>query len=207
MSDSTVRTSMSDLIARVRRYIGDTGTPQMFEDSDIQDSADLYRRTVRYAPLRPGPTLKPGSLYDYLDYYASVGNWENDEVLTWVDFSVLTPATADRITGHWTFTNPPGPAGQAGQYPPVYVTGKYYDLFAASADLLENWAAQLATTAYDFTADGQSFRRSQIVGAKLTLAATYRRRAFATTTQARRSDLAGPRSTFSLGMGGPGDLT
>lgn len=192
---------MTDLIARVRRYIGDTASPQQFADSDIQDQLDQYRHVVRYAPLTPGPTLQPGALYDYLDYYASVGNWENDEVLSWVNFATLTPYTADRITGHWTFN-----LAAPGQYPPVYITGKFYDLWAAAADLLENWAAVTAATAYDFTTDGQSFKRSQLVSAKLGLAAQYRKRAMAHSTQVRRVDTEGAHTSFSLGMGGPGDV-
>lgn len=198
----TVRVSMSDLITRTRRYIGDpSGATQFFADQDVQDALDEHRYTVRYAPLIPGPTLQPGALYDYLDYYASVGNWENDELLSWTNFATLTPATADRISGHWTFALP-----APGQYPPVFITGKFYDLWATSADLLENWAAQVGATAYDFTSDGQSFHRSQLVTTKLKLAEQYRRRAMAGTTKARRSDLDGPYTTFSLGMGGPGDV-
>lgn len=199
------RSSMDDLIARVRKYIGDpAGASQQFSDLDIQNIADEHRFTVRYAFLRPGPTLKPGSLYDYLDYYADLGNWEADEVLSWVDFSTLTPLTADRINGHWTFTNTAGPAGQ---YPPVYITGKYYDLHAVAADLLEEWAASLASSAYDFTADGQSFRRSQLLTNLQNAAATHRRKAMALTAQIRRSDLEGVHQFFSTGEGGPGDVT
>lgn len=203
-----VRTSMADLIARVRRYIGDpnpppTGATMQFQDQDIQDQLDEHRFTVRYAPLLPGPTLVPGALYDYLDYYASPSNWESDEVLTWVDFSVITPTSADRISGHWTLPQ----STPAGVYPPVFITGKFYDVNAAAADLLDQWAAFLATTAYDFTSDGQTFRRSQIVAAKQQLAATYRRRAMATSSKARRHDLVGAHSVFSLGMGGPGDVS
>lgn len=198
-----VRTSMADLIARVRRYIGDpAGTSQYFADEDVQDQLDEHRFTARYAPLMAAPTLQQGALYNYLDYYASVGNWESDEQLTWVNFATLTPATADRISGHWTFDLP-----APGEYPPVYITGKFYDLNATAADLLEQWAAFLASTTYDTTADGLTFRRSQIVSAKQQLALTYRRKAMATSTRTRRTDLGGAYSPFSLGMGGPGDVS
>lgn len=198
---SPIRSSMADLIARARTFIGDTATPQTFTDDIVQDALDRYRHTVRYAPLIPGPTLQPGSLYDYLDYYASQGNWENDEILSWVNWATLTPATSDRITGHWTFSLP-----APGQYPPVYITGKFYDVFAAAADLLENWAALMAATAYDFSSDGQSFKRSQLVQGKLMLAKVYRQRAMATSHRTMRSDINAAHNTFSLGMGGPGDV-
>lgn len=203
-----LRATMSDLIARTRRYIGDPNPPAsggalQFQDQDIQDQLDLHRFEVRYAPLRPGPTLQPGALYDYLDYYASVGNWENDELLSWVNFATLTPTTADRISGHWTLPQGSNPAGV---YPPVYITGHFYDLWAAAADLLENWAATMAASAYDFSSDGQSFKRSQLVTAKITLAQQYRRKQMATSHSVRRADSAGPHTPFSLSTGGPGDV-
>jgi hypothetical protein len=58
-----------------------------------------------------------------------------------------TPSTADYTTGRWTFND-----SQMG----VYLTGWAYDLYAASADLLEAWAAKVSVE-FDFTADGSSF--------------------------------------------------
>ena len=199
------RSSMDDLIARVRRYIGDpAGASQQFSGLDLQNLCDEHRFTVRYAPLRPGPTLKQGALYDFLDYYADMGNWESDAVITWVDFSILAPATSDLINGHWTFTNTNGPAGQ---YPPVYITGKYYDLHAVAADALEEWAASLASSAYDFTADGQSFRRSQLLTNLQKAADLHRRKQLVVSTPVYRGDMSFAHPEFSLGQGGPGDVT
>lgn len=199
------RTSMDDLIARVRKYIGDpAGASEQFSGLDIQNICDEHKFIVRYATLRPGPTLQPGSLYDYLDYYADLGNWEANEALSWVDFSTLTPLTADRINGHWTFSNNAGPAGQ---YPPVYITGAYYDLHAVAADLLEEWAASLAVNSFDFTADGTTLHRSQRVTMLQKAADIHRRKQLATTALIRRSDLAGVHQFFSTGEGGPGDVT
>ena len=197
------RSSMDDLVARVRKYIGDpAGATQQFSGLDIQNLCDEHRFTVRYAPLRPGPTLSQGALYNFLDYYADMGNWEADAQLTWVDFSVLTPATSDLINGHWTFQ-----LAAPGQYPPVYVTGKYYDLHAVAADLLEEWAASLAISAYDFTADGQSFRRSQRLANLYKAADMHRRKQLVVSTPVYRGDMSDSHPEFSLGQGGPGDVT
>lgn len=197
------RASMDDLIARVRKYIGDpAGAAQQFNGLDLQNLCDEHRFTVRYAPLRPGPTLSQGALYDYLDYYADMGNWESDCVLTWVDFSVLTPATSDLINGHWTFVKP-----APGQYPPVYITGKYYDLHAVAADALEEWASSLAASAYDFTADGQSFHRSQLPANLYKAADVHRRKQLVVSTPTIRGDMSTAHPEFSLGQGGPGDVT
>ncbi len=198
-----VRDSMGDLITRVRRYIGDSASAtQQFDDQAIQDVMDEHRFTVRYAPLRPGPTLQQGALYNFLDYYADMGNWESDAQLTWVDFTVLTPATSDLINGHWTFSMP-----APGQYPPVYITGKYYDLHAGAADLLEQWAASLAVTAYNFSADGQSLQRNQIVQNLYNAANMHRRKQLAVSVPTHRGDMATAHPAFSLGQGGPGDVT
>lgn len=198
-----VRASMSDLIQRVRRYMGDPASAsQHFTDQDVQDACDEHRFTVRYAPLRPGPTLTQGALYNFLDYYADMGNWESDAQLTWVDFSVLTPVTSDLINGHWTFSKP-----APGQYPPVYITGKYYDLHATAADLLEQWAASLAITAYNFSADGGNFQRGQIVANLYKAADQHRRQALVVSVPTHRGDMATAHPAFSLGQGGPGDVT
>ena len=197
------RATMDDLVTRTRRYIGDPASAtQQFSNLDIQNVLDEHRFTVRYAPLRPGPTLLGGALYNFLDYYASVGNWESDALLSWVDFRTLTPTLSEPIEGHWAFTmSPPG------QYPPVYITGKYYDLHAAAADLLEQWAATLAPTTYNFAADGRSFQRGTIITTLLDLAHIHLMKAYATSHTVIRSDIAGTHPAFSLGSGGPGDVT
>lgn len=203
-----VRSSMADLITRTRRFIGDpVSATQHFADTDIQDALDDgHQFVVRYAPLRPGPTLQPGGLYDFLDYYSDVGNWESDEQLTWVDFSVITPTTSDRIAGHWVVPQ----QTPVGVYPPLYITGKFYDLHGAAADLLEQWAASLATTTYNFSADGASFSRGKIVDSLMALANTHRAKQMATSHRVRRTDVAGAMGetgVFPLDAGGPGRLS
>lgn len=76
-----------------------------------------------------------------------------------------------------------------GDGPPVYLVGKTFDVYAAAADLLESWAAKVKT-AYDFTADGASFSRSQQVAALLSLAGDYRRRQRSLTALQVRGDIA-----------------
>lgn len=203
-----IRSSMEELFQRVRRdlpAICNTQTPTTqpgyISDQAIQDVLDAHRFTVRYAPLRAAPTLTSGALYNYTDYYADVGNWEADETLTWVNFATVTPATSDRISGHWTFALP-----APGQYPPVYITGKYYDVEYALYDLLQQVIANLALTTYDFTADGATFRRGTIITTLQTLAETHLRKAMATDHHVRRAGASGSYAPFSLSSGGPGDI-
>ncbi len=178
-----VRASMAEVISRLRAMIGDpAGASQVWDDQTIQDYLDRWQGIARYAPLRPEPTYAPGGVVEYLDYYADRGDWEADEKLYSSTYAELAPAASDRLTGRWTFA--------ASQVPPVYIVGKSYDLYGASADLLEAWAAREALS-FDFEADGQTFRRSQKREALLTLAREYRRQQRPLRVGVVRSDAVG----------------
>lgn len=165
---------MGELIKRLRLLIGDAaGSEQVFEDIELQDALDVRRETFRYLELVDEPTINPGGgLTDasYIDYYAqrervALGNWEDDVKLYDNTYTVLTPTSADLITGHWQFAS--------GQRPPVYLIGKSYDLYRAAVELLDAWIAK-EKGRYDFSADGQSFKESQKVDHLQALAARYR---------------------------------
>lgn len=201
---------MTQLITRVRLLIGDpAGASQQFADQDVQDTLDESRDDLRYEPLLIAPSLvntaSTGNQAStiFADYYSKYQWWEQDVVLqgyengqAWV---VLTPLASDYITGHWqfdsttVFVNGTVP----GQLPPIFATGKVYDVHTASADLLELWAATLAG-AYDIAVDGQNLRRSQLMQAKLNLAQIYRRKAKPRIARLDRSDVAGPVSAHRM---------
>ncbi len=184
-----VRSTMVDLIARIRLMIADPqGGSQFFEDQDIQDYLDEHRADIRYEPLTIAPSIVNAASTGnqaaviFADYYSNYKWWESDAVLQGVNIPtnaawiVLSPVTSDYITGHWTFENNVFVSGTApGQYPPVFATGKVYDRYATAVELLEFWAASLAG-AYDVTVDGQSMRRSQLMTAKLAMADQYKRK-------------------------------
>lgn len=175
---------MSALIGRVRLLIADpAGASQQFQDQDIQDTLDASRMNIRYAVLRPQPTLQWSGVYNYTDYYADVDWWEDDIQLVDSAFNTLTPATTDNITGHWTFVKSPN-----GQLPPVFIVGKYYDTYAAAANLLEMWAAAWARN-YSFATEGNSFSRNQATQNMLALAAQYRKQARPRKTLLTRDDI------------------
>lgn len=197
-----VRSSMSQLIARTRLMISDpAGGSQQFADQDIQDTLDVYRNDLRYEGEMIAPTIANTASTNnvasviFADYYSRWQWWESDVVLQGVNISTqaswvtLTPVASDYIVGHWQFELTPFVNGTVpGQYPPVFATGKVYDLYAAAADLLEFWAATL-TGAYDVTVDGQTLRRSQLMSQKLTLAALYRRKALPHNITMTRTDV------------------
>ena len=174
------RPSLASLISRVRTLIDDNASTKTFTDDEVQAALDNWRTDVRYLVLTPAET-RTASGVEYRDYYAPVGDWESDVALYDGTYAVVTPATSDYQTGHWTFTNSTGP--------PVYLVGKTFDVYATAADLLESWAAKVKL-AFDFTADGASFSRSQQVAALLQLAADYRRRQRSVTALQVRGDVA-----------------
>lgn len=191
---------MNALIARVSLYINDP-TNATFTQQTVQDELDRTRQIVRYEQLTPAPDIVPPASgtapaqFDWATYVSRFTEWEADEVLQGnlpggISWQLLTPLTSDELTGRWTFdvTLPTISTNIPGQLPPVFIVGKFYDSYLAAAALLEMWAAQLAD-AFDFTSDGQNFRRSQRFQQKLALAREYRMRAKPMTAQIIRRDL------------------
>lgn len=181
-----LRPTMSLLINQVRTKIGDPkGANQQFDDSTVQDILDRYRTDVRYEPLQIAPGFVnasggPQAQYVFADYYSRFSFWESDVVIqgndvnTHAPWIVLTPLNSELLVGHFQFELDVFNTGTfPGQWPPVYATGKVYDPYMASADLLEMWALALSTK-YDVTVAGQSFRRSQMAEFKLKMAQQYR---------------------------------
>lgn len=207
-----VRSSMSDLIAKIRTMIFDpAGSSQHFLDQDIQDYLDENRDDIRYEGLTIAPSIVSNSNTGntpqtiFADYYSKYGYWENSVTLQGTDTSgnpwkVLTPVSSELLldTAHWQFeANVYGTGTVPGQLPPLFATGSIYDCFRAAAELLDIWAASLAG-AYDVTVDGQSLRRSQLMTAKLALAEMYRRKAKPKMSKMVREDVRAPISSKKI---------
>ena len=164
---------MAALIERVRLMVGDpvvAGTPptSVFTDQQIQDALDQHRTDVIQARLIPRAKLTANGA-QWLDYQARWGFWEADLVLEDRAFATLTPTTSDLLTAHWTFTT--------SQLPPVYITGKSYDIYGAAVEILEAWQVMNGGGDFDFSEDGQSFSLSQRGTGLASLANEYRRKA------------------------------
>lgn len=198
---------MADLIALIRQMIADpAGTSQQFQDIDIQNRLDASRDDIRYEGLAIATSIvnlnstANSASTIFADYYSKYQWWESDAVLqgqgpTGLPWIVLTPTAADYIVGHFQFETSVFTSGTVpGQLPPVFITGKVYDVNCAAADLLEFWAATLAGS-YDVTVDGQTLRRSQLMAAKLTMAQYYRKLAKPKIAKMSRHDALAPLST------------
>lgn len=191
-----LRSTMAGLITRVRLLINDPAGPsQVFADQDIQDTLDASREDIYNLAMKPQVTFS-GSDPIWVDYLTRQGDWEDDFVIKQYLTVVTTPVTNEPIAGHWHFA--------ATTLPPLYITGKIYDRYRAAADLLEMWAARL-TLSFDFTSDGQSFRRSQMHSQMLDMALHYRMKQRARTVNMFRNDI-NVTQTQDILSPGPHDL-
>lgn len=186
-----VRSTMASLITRVRLLINDvlpSGSGQIFADQDVQDVLDASRQDILNGVTIGKPTFS-GSTIQYLDYFTALGDWEDDATFKQYLTTVVSPSTSEPIAGHWKFAT--------STLPPIYITGKTYDIYRASADLLERWSARLVLN-FDFSSDGQSFRRSQAAPALMALAKSYRMQQRAFSINIQRSDLGGKANQTNL---------
>jgi hypothetical protein len=200
-----VRNSMWDLIGIVGLLVGDPNY-QQFTPQQYQDTLDRSREDVRYEDLALAPAIVNTTSttnqpqFIYADYYSQYEFWESDAIiqgyLNGAPWKVLTPTAAEWDKGHWQFEgsqfgdvwNLTSGITVPGQLPPLFITGKIYDPYCAAADILEMWASQLIRN-YDFTSDGQSFRRSQAYDMTMKRAASLRRQQKPLRLQATRDDL------------------
>lgn len=146
---------MALLITRVRRLVGDpAGGGAFYADDTIQDALDEHRLDVRRYQLAPSATYVLGSAAQWLDYYDNSygGNWEDDVTFQAGNFATLMPDTIDNLVGHWSWT--------LSKTPPVFLTGKTYDVYAAAAQLVEERAASVMLD-FDVMSDRQTVARSQ----------------------------------------------
>jgi hypothetical protein len=162
-----LRTSMSELIDQVRGKIQDRGNSSVFSDEQIQAALDAHQCRVRYLQLCGLETRTPAGV-QYLEFTAEDhANWEADAVITDTGYNTVTPAQADYLGGFFTFAQTPN-------YP-LTITGKTFDVYAASADLLEEWAAKLKLD-FDFSEEGVRMNLSQRKASLLGLVEEYRRK-------------------------------
>jgi hypothetical protein len=160
---------MAELIDRVRFLVRDpAGADQHFAQLQIQDALDQRRWDVRYLELRYEETLQPSSVVAWFDYFADRGYWEDDYKLQEQNWAEITTGfTANLLVGHFQFTTT--------RQPPLFLTGRSYDIYAAAADLLETWLADLKLT-FDFSVEGQSFSKKNQLSNLSMLANLYRSR-------------------------------
>lgn len=186
-----VRSTMVALISRVRLLISDpAGASQVFSDQDVQDVLDEARVDVRNQALDATPTFS-GSTIQYLDYFSSLGGWEDGFTLKQYLITPVTATVNEPIAGHWQFAT--------STLPPVYISGSLHDVYRGAADLLERRAAQWMLS-YNFTSDGQSFQRSQVLDNIQKVIRSYRMKQRAGAIRMSRTDVNAPSTAVSIGL-------
>ncbi len=147
-----MRASMSALVTQVRLLIGDpSGAGPVFTDDELLVMLDNNSTDVLYEQLAPMPMIQPGGATEYLTWKASAGWWESGEQLLDSGYNPLTPASANRQKGLWTF---------AAHQNAVLIRGSRYDVYGAAADAVDAWIAKVKLE-FDFGADGGDYKRSQ----------------------------------------------
>lgn len=156
---------MAAVVTRLRGLISDpAGASATFTDDELQTFLDNNATDVFYEPLTAQPTIAPGGVTAYLTWQAAAGNWETGAETLDGSYNVLTATVTDLQRGRWTFATTQNA---------VLVRGACFDVHLAAADALEAWAVKLKL-AYDFSADGGDFKRSQQIKALQDLAITMR---------------------------------
>lgn len=186
-----VRSTMASLIARVRLLINDTGGSPTFADQDIQDVLDESRLDVKNQPLIEKPTFS-GTSIQYLDYWSSYGGWEDGMVLKQYETVTVTPSLIEPIAGHFAFS--------ANVFPPVFISGSLHDVYRGAADLLERMSTKYMLD-FDFTSDGQSFRKSQRIDMIQKAILSFRRQQRPFTSQMVRTDMRPTNASSSNPLG------
>lgn len=175
-----VRPTAAPIILRIRTLINDPASVnQQWSDQIIQDTMDESRIDVANGAMIASPTYSGSSLL-FLDYYTDGGSWEDGMVIKQYLTNIVTPSSIEPIVGHFAFAQT--------TLPPLYITGSFHDVYRAAADLLERLTTNFMLN-YDFSSDGQSFRRSQVLPNIQKVIHSYRMQQRAGTISMTRSDL------------------
>lgn len=188
------RPTMEDLLLEIRgvtnasESVWSNGTANYWDDQQLQNVLDQHRRDFENVPLTPIPSPAAGGSLSWFNYdlpYRYLEQASGTTIFTVfnaVGSAMGTAAfTVDYTRGVVTFTADT----QGSAY---YASGRTYDLYGAAAEVLERWAAHEALS-FDFSADGQSFRRSQKVDMLTKMAVDCRGKAWPVDVTTARCDL------------------
>lgn len=153
----TVRSGMTDLVSQFRSYLQESGTV-IFSDDRIQQLLDSNSNYIYQAPLQVIPQRYNGSLIykEYTSEYAWLeGTATTTNKLYNANGTVVTNYTSDFINGKFSFAS--DTRGTA-----YYMDARSFNFFKAVS---EGWKEKAAyySTQFDFSVEGRSFKKSQIV--------------------------------------------
>lgn len=148
-----IRATMQDLVDRLATLLNDSANATWTEDA-LQAELDRNRQRLNFALMEPEVSYDDSGNQQYLTFSSPHGDLEDGATYHDGGKSAITASTADFVAGRVVFSSSEEPAR------PVYIVGWAYDLYGAAAALIEQHLITLAG-AYDFSADGGSYKRSQ----------------------------------------------
>lgn len=175
------RTGMTNLIDRLRALTNagtaqyTSGTITYWSDNHLQDVLDRYATWVVEEPLVWLPQ-NIGGTAQYFTAYQRYRNFEEAESGT-AQWQVRTTEgtaegtanyTADYVLGRVTWAVDQGGTSY------MIAAGYSYDIYAAAVDVLQHKLAYIDLW-YDFSADNQTFNRSQVADNLKDLITSYKK--------------------------------
>jgi len=167
------RSTMATLIGYVRDLIGDpspapSGCSLQFSDDSIQAVLDQHRTDVFQYRLEEADDIQTTGVVAWKAFYAQKPFWETGAVMQNNSWAVVVPTTAYEIEGRWVFATTQTKL-------PYWITGSYYDVYAAACDLLRRWVGAVKLD-FDFSQVNAAYHRSQKVRALQELIKLYQQR-------------------------------
>lgn len=176
----TARTTLATLIDRLRGMTNagtadySLGTANFWDGDHMQDVLDRHRTDVKREPLTMVSDLLGGGSVSYTEYRSRFMNYEATSGGSAI-FIVENSTGANVGTASYSVDYQNGivtfGANQAGTL--YYLTGRSFNLNAAAADVWRQKAAHYADTKFDFSTDGHSIKRSQLVQQAMDMAERY----------------------------------
>jgi hypothetical protein len=157
-----MRQSMAHLVARLRRLLPDELASSL-SDAELCSVLDGSSSVgqVKAHPIRLPWQSSTNA------FVAEVGDWEASPTVH-DGANTLSVSDFNLHTGEFTLQSPTSATH-------LFVHGRFVDINAAAAEMLERLAAKQAAQ-FDFASDDQRFQRSQQVDMLLRMADEYRRK-------------------------------
>lgn len=162
-----IRSGMTDLVSQFRSYVQESGTV-IFSDDRIQQILDSNSQYVYQYPLRFYPQKFNGSIV-YTNYFSEYQWLEGTATSTNKIYNsngtAVTNYSSDFVLGKFTFdTNTQGTV--------YYLDSRTYNFYKAVS---EGWREKASYYAgqFDFTVEGRSYKKSQIIQSCLSLAKEF----------------------------------
>ena len=163
----TVRSGMVDLVSQYRSYVQESGTT-IFSDDRIQQILDSNSQYIYQDPLSFFPQKLNGSVI-YTQYFSEYqwleGTASSSSKIYNLNGTTVSNYSSDFVLGKFTFDgNTHGTV--------YYPDSRTYNFYKAVSDGWKEKASYYAGQ-FDFTVEGRSYKKSQVIQSCLSMAKEY----------------------------------